>query len=151
MDQKRYIRGNPRTLKQRPKLQQLSESEYDVAICAVDVLAHAVSYAVICRWRLATFEDVGLSGIINDGKALSMQDSSLNNSPTPLVCKDTAGLLHEATRKAEELAVYLWEKHYKADAPQWQPRSGHLMDLLWQIDNMITGLTRPTPMPIGGE
>jgi len=42
---------------------------------------------------------------------------------------------------AKKLAVYLWETHYKTDAPEWKPCED-LMGVLTQIDNMITGLTR---------
>ena len=45
-------------------------------------------------------------------------------------------------RYAERLATFLWEKYWKADAPDWKPLSGDLLGLLSQIDNMIAGLDR---------
>jgi len=42
---------------------------------------------------------------------------------------------------AKNLAIYLWETHYKTDTPEWEPCED-LMGVLTQIDNMITGLTR---------
>lgn len=47
-----------------------------------------------------------------------------------------------ATAYAERLAVALWEKHFKDDAPQWKPLSGDLAGIISQIDNMTCGLTR---------
>ena len=41
---------------------------------------------------------------------------------------------------AKDLATYLWETHYKNDAPEWEP-CDDLMGVLTQIDNMITGLS----------
>ena len=41
---------------------------------------------------------------------------------------------------AKNLAIYLWETHYKTDVPEWEPCED-LMGVLTQIDNMITGLT----------
>ena len=40
---------------------------------------------------------------------------------------------------AKSLAEYLWEKHYKEDAPEWEPLAD-LMGVLSQIDNMIAGI-----------
>lgn len=48
----------------------------------------------------------------------------------------------EAERYAERLATVLWEKHWKADSPQWRPLSGDLIGILTQIDNMTAGLVR---------
>ncbi len=42
---------------------------------------------------------------------------------------------------AARLAVTLWEKHWKSDAPNWSP-APDLMTVLSQIDNMTTGLVR---------
>lgn len=42
---------------------------------------------------------------------------------------------------ARDLAYYLWRKHYKKDAPDWEPFED-LYGVLSQIDNMTTGLTR---------
>lgn len=41
---------------------------------------------------------------------------------------------------AVRLAVALWEKHYKTQAPDWKPLPD-LIGVLTQIDNMTTGLT----------
>jgi hypothetical protein len=49
---------------------------------------------------------------------------------------------------AKDLAIYLWEKHYKEDAPEWEP-SPDLMGVLTQIDNMICRLVRPFSDLIG--
>lgn len=43
---------------------------------------------------------------------------------------------------AQRLATYLWEQHYKEDAPDWEPL-GDMTGVLTQIDNMIVGLVRP--------
>ena len=40
---------------------------------------------------------------------------------------------------AKRLAIYLWEKHYRDIAPEWEPLKD-LMGVLTQIDNMISGL-----------
>jgi hypothetical protein len=48
----------------------------------------------------------------------------------------------EVERYAEHLAVSLWEKHYKTDAPQWKPMTGNMAGLLTQIDNMTAGMGR---------
>lgn len=48
----------------------------------------------------------------------------------------------EENRYARELATALWEKHYKADAPQWKVLPD-THGALSQIDNMTTGLSRP--------
>ena len=40
---------------------------------------------------------------------------------------------------AKDLAVRLWQTHYKADAPEWEPCED-LMGVLTQIDNMVVGL-----------
>jgi hypothetical protein len=42
---------------------------------------------------------------------------------------------------ATTLACALWEKHYKAEAPDWKPQPD-LLGLLTQIDNMTAGLVR---------
>ena len=42
---------------------------------------------------------------------------------------------------ASRLATGIWEKHYKADSPQWKPLDDTL-GVLTQIDNMASGLTR---------
>jgi hypothetical protein len=42
---------------------------------------------------------------------------------------------------AMRLAWALWEKHWKDDAPDWQPLPD-LLGLLTQIDNMVAGLVR---------
>lgn len=47
---------------------------------------------------------------------------------------DTLGF---ATRLAESL----WEKHWKADAPDWKPLPD-LFGVLTQISNMTAGMTR---------
>ena len=52
----------------------------------------------------------------------------------------------EATEKsgysfAKEMAVRMWEKHFKEDAPEWVP-ADDLMGVLTQISNMLTGLDR---------
>lgn len=48
----------------------------------------------------------------------------------------------EAARAyARRLATALWEKHWKIDAPEWQPLPD-LMGLLTQIDNATAGLRR---------
>lgn len=43
---------------------------------------------------------------------------------------------------AQRLATYLWEQHYKQDAPDWKPLED-MTGVLTQIDNMIVGLERP--------
>ena len=47
----------------------------------------------------------------------------------------------EALVNARRMAIYLWDKHWKDDAPDWKPL-GDLLGILLQIDNMLTGLTR---------
>lgn len=42
---------------------------------------------------------------------------------------------------ARQLAITLWEKHYKVDSPDWEPLPD-LIGLLTQIDNMTCGLVR---------
>jgi hypothetical protein len=51
---------------------------------------------------------------------------------------------------AERLAVALWEKHYKATAPEWKPLTGDLIGLLTQIDNMTSALI-PEPAKAGDD
>ncbi len=41
---------------------------------------------------------------------------------------------------AKRLAEAIWQKHYKATAPQWKPLDD-LIGVLTQIDNMTAGLT----------
>lgn len=48
----------------------------------------------------------------------------------------------DAAGYAERLAVALWEKHYRDEAPNWEPLRGDLIGLLTQIDNMTTGLVK---------
>lgn len=45
---------------------------------------------------------------------------------------------------ARSLAVSLWEKHWKADVPEWEPLPD-LIGVLTQIDNMTCGLRRLAP------
>lgn len=52
-----------------------------------------------------------------------------------------SGAVNEELRYAHRLATALWEKHYKADAPDWRPLPD-LLGTLTQIDNMCSGLTR---------
>ena len=52
---------------------------------------------------------------------------------------------------AERLAIALWEKHWKNDAPEWKPLSGDLLGILTQIDNMTAGLVRPASPEQGRE
>ncbi|WP_157080772.1 hypothetical protein [Methylobacterium variabile] len=68
----------------------------------------------------------------------------MNNHSAPCDGSGEAGETRsdEATRYAERLAVALWEKHWKADAPLWRPLAGDLVGILTQIDNMTTGLVR---------
>lgn len=48
---------------------------------------------------------------------------------------------------AQRLATALWEKHWKADAPEWKPLPDTI-GVLTQIDNMTVGLVRKfTPCP----
>ena len=47
---------------------------------------------------------------------------------------------HEYER-AKDLALHLWAKFFKAEAPEWEP-CDDLMGVLTQIDNMTTGLAR---------
>jgi hypothetical protein len=54
----------------------------------------------------------------------------------------------QALDYAQRLAVSMWEKHYRADAPNWKPLD-ELLGVLTQIDNMLTGLVR-TPAPAEG-
>lgn len=51
---------------------------------------------------------------------------------------------------AKQLATSLWQRHYREDAPQWEP-CGDLMGLLSQIDNMVSGLTRAAQQPAAVE
>ena len=48
--------------------------------------------------------------------------------------------LEQSTQYAESLARSIWEKHYRTEAPNWEPMSGDLYGLLSQIDNMVTGI-----------
>ena len=57
-----------------------------------------------------------------------------NKSASVTDCKPTEEYLY-----AKSLAEYLWEKHYKEDAPEWEPLAD-LMGVLSQIDNMIAGI-----------
>lgn len=50
-------------------------------------------------------------------------------------------ILTDALGYATRLATTLWEKHYRADAPQWKPLPD-LLGVLTQIDNMTSGLSR---------
>lgn len=47
----------------------------------------------------------------------------------------------DALEYATRLATALWEKHWKADAPDWRPLPD-LIGVLSQIDNMTVGLER---------
>lgn len=42
---------------------------------------------------------------------------------------------------AQRIAIAVWEKHWKNDAPQWKPVDD-LGGVLSQIDNMVAGMTR---------
>ena len=44
---------------------------------------------------------------------------------------------------ARDLAIHLWERHYKNDEPNWQPLND-LFGVLTQIDNMTVGLIKET-------
>jgi antitoxin component HigA of HigAB toxin-antitoxin module len=46
----------------------------------------------------------------------------------------------DAYGHAKRLAEAIWQKHYKATAPQWKPFDD-LIGVLTQIDNMTAGLT----------
>jgi hypothetical protein len=48
---------------------------------------------------------------------------------------------------AKRLAEAIWQKHYKATAPQWKPLDD-LIGVLTQIDNMTAGLTTPPAAPV---
>lgn len=48
---------------------------------------------------------------------------------------------------AKNIARILWERHYKADAPRWEPLPD-LNGVLSQIDNMTTGMSRHGFPPI---
>lgn len=48
---------------------------------------------------------------------------------------------------AKQLAIYLWETHYRDDSPNWEP-CGDLAGVLTQIDNMLVGLTRPCHLTV---
>lgn len=52
-----------------------------------------------------------------------------------------SGAINEELRYAHQLATALWDKHYRDDAPHWQPLPD-LIGVLTQIDNMTTGLAR---------
>jgi hypothetical protein len=47
---------------------------------------------------------------------------------------------------AKQIAVAIWEKHYKTIAPKWEP-CDELMAVLTQIDNMVAALTTPPTQP----
>ena len=47
---------------------------------------------------------------------------------------------------AKQLATSLWQRHYREDAPQWEPFDD-ILGLLSQIDNMVSGLTRSAQQP----
>ena len=47
---------------------------------------------------------------------------------------------------AKQIAVAIWEKHYKTIAPKWEP-CDELMAVLTQIDNMVAALTTPPAQP----
>jgi len=52
---------------------------------------------------------------------------------------------------ARNLAVTIWQKHYKTSAPEWESLDD-LMGVLTQIDNMVAGMVpkqfdRPLPDP----
>lgn len=53
-----------------------------------------------------------------------------------------AGVPFSQLAYAQRLTTSLWEQHYKADAPDWQPLED-MTGVLTQIDNMIVGLARP--------
>ena len=42
---------------------------------------------------------------------------------------------------AVDLATAIWERHYKHDAPQWEPLDATI-GVLTQIDNMVCGMSR---------
>ncbi len=60
-------------------------------------------------------------------------------SPTPAASKGAEA----AYSYALNLATTLWKRHYKTQAPDWQPLDGTL-GLLTQIDNMVAGLAAPS-------
>ena len=54
-------------------------------------------------------------------------------------------------RYATRLAVYLWETHWRAAAPDWKPQPD-LIGVLTQIDNMIANLkASPKSAPLGSR
>jgi len=50
----------------------------------------------------------------------------------------------DASAYAKNIAIYLWKKFYKKEAPTFEVCDG-LYDVLSQIDNMVTGLPMPHP------
>ncbi len=60
----------------------------------------------------------------------------------PLYTTPPAAPVQEADAygHAKRLAEAIWQKHYKATAPQWKPFDD-LIGVLTQIDNMTAGLT----------
>jgi hypothetical protein len=83
-------------------------------------------------------------------KPLEWVETHRNRSDEEPVPPQPAAGWDEAAGYAERLAVTLWEKHYKNDAPQWKPLSGDLIGLLTQIDNMTSALRREAPAPAEG-
>lgn len=62
-------------------------------------------------------------------------------TPLPVVRILRMTPMDEAYGYARRLAVALWEKHWKADAPNWKPMDD-LPGVLTQIDNMTAELVR---------
>lgn len=75
---------------------------------------------------------------VTDGESLPlMPDGAKLYAAPPALPQDAHGY-------AQRLATSLWERHYKTDAPDWEPLPD-LMGVLTQIDNMLTGLQRAAP------
>jgi hypothetical protein len=79
---------------------------------------------------------------------LEHQPNTIENAHIKLIVErsanheyDKAGDLADAKREAESLALYLWEKHYKEDSPNFE-LCDSVAGVISQIDNMTTGLSK---------
>ncbi|WP_088158134.1 hypothetical protein [Achromobacter xylosoxidans] len=73
------------------------------------------------------------------GDKAAMTDWAKDSGATPLYAAPQAS---EAHSYARNLAVTMWEKRFKQDAPEWKPCED-LIGVLTQIDNMTAGLVVP--------
>ena len=65
----------------------------------------------------------------------------INKKGVETALKEALEELADAKREAESLALFLWEKHYKDESPNFC-LCDSVAGVISQIDNMTTGLSK---------